>query len=145
LGLLLTVVSALEVGRSAIGASGFAFVVFARTLYAWLPALGAIAISIRGPHPTVTRNGVLVALTVITLMIGVDLSGSLGLGGSEAPALYPDASVMQRASQIASVSWIRTGIDWVRGDLVITGQLSDIYTLDDPRLRGLRKPSRTER
>jgi hypothetical protein len=134
--LLLVVVLALEIGRSAIGGtSQFMFTSVARALYVWLPTIAGIAISIGGPSPRVTRNGLVVAVVVIAMMTGLDLTGALGYGRAQAVALYPDASVMAQASQQALMSWIDTGLDWLRGDLVIPAGPGEAYRLDDPKLR----------
>jgi hypothetical protein len=134
--LLLVVISALEIGRSAMGGtSEFMVTAITRSLYVWLPTIGGIAISIGGPNARVTRNGLLVAVVVVAMMVGLDLTGSLGYAGGQAAALYPDASVMAQASQEALMSWVQTSIDWLRGDLRITPGLNQAYRLDDPRLR----------
>lgn len=136
LALLLVVVSALEVGRSAFGSQAvFTYAAIARSIYMWLPAIAGIAISINGPHAKVTTHGLMIGFTVVLLMIGLDVSGALGFAVSQNPAVYPDASVMAQASQLAIVSWVKTGLEWLKGDLGSTSQLSESYTFDSPRLR----------
>jgi hypothetical protein len=136
LALLLALVSILEVGRSSIGsANEFVFSAFVRSLYMWLPALGGISISVGGPNARITRNGLMVGVMLVTLMVLLDLFGGVGFGGEQDAALYPDASVMAQASRVASVSWVGTLADWLRGDLQLAQRVSDTYALDHPRLR----------
>jgi hypothetical protein len=136
--LLLALISLLEVGRRMVGADYvLTYAVIARSVYSWLPALAGIAISIAGPHARCTRTGVGIAFTGVALMIALDatLNVPADLGGSR--ALFPDASVspMSQASQLASVSWVRTALEWATGGMPDISQVSADYDLTDPRLR----------
>ena len=136
LGLLVGLVAILEAARVAIGeADVFLFGVFARSLYKWLPALGAISVSIGGPHAPSKRSIVAIAACVIGMMICLDLSVGLSLDVGDVPALYPDASVMAQTSGTALVSWVHTAMDWIRGDLMLAQEARQAYNLEDPRAR----------
>jgi hypothetical protein len=136
--LLIALVSALELGRTAAQAdSVFVYSVFARALYNWLPALAGIAISISGPHARISRDGVLIGLAAVVVMITLDVTGGLAMKSDQRAALLPDASIMADASRLASASWVQTAIAWLRGELALTAETSPVYGLDDPRLRAV--------
>lgn len=138
--LLLVLVALIEAGQRVLGGSGpLTLPLLARDVYAWLPALAGIAISIAGPRRHVTRDGLLVALAILVLMVSVDLAIGSRVATDFSAALFPDASVgpMARASRVAPPSWIHTIGAWLRGDLAGVDLVRDTYGLDDGRLRAV--------
>jgi uncharacterized membrane protein YidH (DUF202 family) len=135
--LLLIVVSMLEAGQRMGAENVLTFSIFARALYTWLPALAGISISVVGPQPSITRRGLRVGFVVVALMTLMDVSGSLAADATQSTALFPDASVspMAQASQLASVSWVRTAIALLSGELPGVDHLSPNYDVLDDRVR----------
>ena len=134
--LLVALISLLEVGRRMSSTEDIlTYSVIARSVYAWLPALAGIALSVAGPR--CTRTGLTVCAVVIVLMMLLDVTRSGPSDVGDSIALFPDASIgtTTQASQFASLSWMRTLIEWARGDLSDVGRPSGSIALDDPRAR----------
>src|SRR4051794_9487404 len=94
LALLILIVSATQTAHLAMGTEhAFTFLLFARSMYDWLPALAGIAVSVAAPDERITRVGISLGVVVIFLMIALDYSGSLAVLTPESTALFPDASV----------------------------------------------------
>lgn len=138
--LLLVLVALIEAGQRVLGGSGpLTLPLLARDVYAWLPALAGIGISIAGPRNNVTRDGLLIALASLLLMVSLDLAIGSRVATDFSSALFPDASVspMARASRVAPPSWIHTVAAWLQGDLAGVDLVRDAYGLEDGRLRAV--------
>jgi hypothetical protein len=137
--LLIALVAILQAGVLVIGTENlFTLSVFTRSLYTWFPSIAGIAISIVGPSRRVTRNALLVGPAVVVLMIGLDFfGGSRPESAGQVLALFPNASSspLAQASELASISWMETLLDWARGNLGEIDQLQVTYGFADPRLR----------
>ena len=136
--LLLALISLLEIGTWLGGDDDvLSYLVIARAVYGWLPALAAIAISIQGADSRITRTGLPVAIAAVAIMLLLDVTQSVGVDPTQSFALFPDASIgtTAQASGLASFSWVRTLVSWASGDLPGTALVRTDYDLADPRFR----------
>jgi hypothetical protein len=136
--LLVGLISLLAVGRRMVSTEDvLTYSLIARSVYTWMPALAGIAISVSGPQSRCTRVGLLVSFVAIALMLLLDVTGTAPVDESGAIALLPDASIANtsRASQAASLSWVRTIAAWIGGDMPGVTEMSGTYDVSHPRAR----------
>jgi hypothetical protein len=105
-------------------------------LYAWMPVLAGVSISIRPANRRNVMSSVLVALAAAFGMMALDITGSYQEGGRSSGAFLFEGRVQQRETitGVVQESWVRTGGAWISGNLEGVDIRSEAYSEGHPRL-----------
>lgn len=107
-------------------------------LYAWMPLLVGVAVSIRPATRQCIRTSLSVAAAASLLMVVLDVGGPVPESGAPT-AVLRDGEVrkVETLGSPIDVSWVRTGVLWIRGDLPGTARQTPAYVPGNPRLTAL--------
>jgi hypothetical protein len=144
LGALLLLVCVVESVGRALGGQGLlpALRALPTALYAWVPTVAGVSLSIRRADARAARAGVAIAVVAVGLMVGLDLASErLPATPATTAARVGDRLSLHASASSGGTGWVSTLTAWQQGELGDLDPPAGVeggegrYSLSSPRTR----------